>query len=79
MIPRRKFIQIAAGSALGPLPGRGAGSRSQDWKHYGADPESSRYSPLSQITPANVASLKVAWVHHSAAENSRYRGSPVLT
>ena len=23
-----------------------------------------RYSPLTQITPANVSQLKVAWVYH---------------
>ncbi len=72
-------MQLAAGGALTPLAGRAAAGRSQDWKHYAGDPEASRYSPLSQITAANVADLKPAWVHHSAAENSRYRGSVECT
>ncbi len=31
------------------------------WTAYGADEGGTRYSPLSQITPANVARLRVAW------------------
>jgi quinoprotein glucose dehydrogenase len=32
-----------------------------DWPTYGHDPGGMRYSPLKQVTPANVARLKVAW------------------
>ena len=35
-----------------------------DWPEYGRDPGAMRYSPLTQITPANVTSLKVAWNYH---------------
>ena len=31
------------------------------WRSYGHDPLGSRYSPLTQITPANVSRLQVAW------------------
>jgi len=30
----------------------------------GRDPGGDRYSPLTQITPANVGDLKIAWVYH---------------
>lgn len=30
----------------------------------GHDPGGTRYSPLTQITPANVRNLKIAWVYH---------------
>ncbi len=30
----------------------------------GRDPGGTRYSTLTQITPANVSQLKVAWVYH---------------
>jgi len=30
----------------------------------GRDPAGTRYSTLTQITPANVSQLKVAWVYH---------------
>ncbi len=31
------------------------------WSHYGRNAGGTRYSPLQQITPANVAGLQVAW------------------
>lgn len=46
---------IAAASALAaPAPEAG-------WSTYGGDPGATRYSPLTQITPANVSQLRVAW------------------
>lgn len=35
-----------------------------DWPTYGHDYGESRYSPLAQITAANVARLKPAWTYH---------------
>ena len=35
-----------------------------DWPTYGHDKGGMRYSPLTQITPADVAELKPAWVFH---------------
>jgi quinoprotein glucose dehydrogenase len=35
-----------------------------EWPHYGGDPGGMRYSPLTQITPANVADLEPAWTFH---------------
>jgi len=37
----------------------------EEWPTYGNDPGSSRYSPLSEITKSNVASLKVAWTYRT--------------
>ena len=46
---------LLAGSALaGPV----------DWPSIHNDPGAARHSPLTQITPANVARLKVAWTYH---------------
>jgi quinoprotein glucose dehydrogenase len=36
-----------------------------DWTAYGRDPGGTRYSPLTQITPANVAHLQQAWIFHT--------------
>lgn len=36
----------------------------QEWPTYGHDPGGMRYSPVSQLTPANVGQLQVAWVYH---------------
>src|SRR6187402_2499587 len=35
-----------------------------EWPTYGHDAGSMRYSPLTQLTPANVAQLQPAWVYH---------------
>jgi len=36
-----------------------------DWPVYGRDPGGARFSPLTQITRANVAQLQVAWTYHT--------------
>ena len=36
----------------------------QEWPTYGHDPGGMRYSPVTQLTPANVGQLQVAWVYH---------------
>ena len=35
-----------------------------EWPTYGHDSGGQRFSPLAQITPANVAHLKIAWTYH---------------
>lgn len=43
-----------------------AGAASADeWMFYGRDPGGTRFSPLTQITPENVASLRPAWTFHT--------------
>jgi quinoprotein glucose dehydrogenase len=37
----------------------------REWPSYGRDPGGARFSPLAQITRANVTSLKVAWQYHT--------------
>ena len=37
---------------------------SNEWPTYGHDAGGQRFSPLTQITPANVSRLEVAWVYH---------------
>jgi quinoprotein glucose dehydrogenase len=37
---------------------------SKEWPTYGHDSGGMRFSPLMEITPANVNRLKVAWVYH---------------
>jgi len=40
----------------------------RDWPAYGGGPAAIRYSPLAQITRANVKSLRVAWTYDSGEE-----------
>ena len=46
------------------LPGFAFAASPTDWPLYGNDAGAQRYSPLAQITPANVDKLKVAWTYH---------------
>src|SRR5262245_15355074 len=39
-------------------------SPSREWPTYGHDPGGMRFSPLTEVTPANVGDLKVTWVYH---------------
>jgi glucose dehydrogenase len=39
-----------------------------DWRYPGYDPESTRFSPLTQINPHNVAKLVRAWTFHTGGE-----------
>lgn len=40
------------------------------WPHFGNDAGGMRFSPLSEITPRNVARLQVAWTFHSGSPGS---------
>jgi quinoprotein glucose dehydrogenase len=57
-----------------------AATASADWPHYAGGPESIRYSPLTEITPANVATLKVAWTYDTgeAFPGSEMQCQPVV-
>src|SRR5690606_13556437 len=52
-------------AGMGQFPGSALHSHSsrvgEDWPHVGGDPGGTRYTPLDQITPGNVANLEVAW------------------
>jgi quinoprotein glucose dehydrogenase len=41
------------------------GAKSGEWKAYGGDEGSTRYTPLEQITRENIPNLRVAWVWKS--------------
>src|SRR5262245_51201669 len=41
------------------------GPSDRQWRVYGGDNGSTRYSPLDQINRSNVSRLKVAWVFHT--------------
>jgi quinoprotein glucose dehydrogenase len=51
-----------------------------DWPDYGGNQARTRYSPLTQITPANVSSLKVAWTYDTgdAFKGSEMQCQPVV-
>ncbi len=50
--------------ALACLPLAASAAPSTDWPAYGHDAGGGRFSPLTQITPANAGKLAVAWTYH---------------
>lgn len=58
----RKIMML--GAAVAALAS-GAAARADEWGAYGRDPGGTRFSPLTQITTANVANLKPAWTFHT--------------
>ena len=52
---------------------QGKESPGTGWPTYGGDPGGRRYSPLVEISPANVADLEVAWTYRTG-ESSGEQG-----
>ncbi|HEX2759238.1 MAG TPA: PQQ-binding-like beta-propeller repeat protein [Rhizomicrobium sp.] len=59
----RRCAALLAGALLLPFCAAMA-LDSEEWPAYGHDYGESRFSPLSQITPTNVAGLKPVWTYH---------------
>ena len=50
-----------------------------DWPTYNRDPGGTRFSPLTDITPANVATLDVAWTYHMKPAAAATPATPEAT
>ncbi len=59
----KKLLAVLTFATL-PLAAFAASPAPTDWPAYGKDAGGGRFSPLTQITPANVGQLKVAWTYH---------------
>lgn len=58
----KRFARVGPFLALSALlAGQSALPAGADWPAYGGDAGQRRYSPLRQITPANVADLRIVW------------------
>ena len=53
---------------------------SADWPVYGGNTDNTHYSTLSQITPANAATLQVAWTYDTrdAWKGSEMQANPIV-
>ena len=67
----RKVAALLAGALLLPLCAGAAPLKPEEWPAYGHDYGDSRFSPLAQVTPANVAGLKPAWTYHMKPSDFR--------
>lgn len=53
---------LGLASAAAPGLGQERGTPSGEWRYWGGDAWSTRYSPLDQIDASNFSELEVAWV-----------------
>ncbi|HEX6615178.1 MAG TPA: PQQ-dependent dehydrogenase, methanol/ethanol family [Gemmatimonadales bacterium] len=72
---RERLGGSAAGGAESAL--RRAMADSASWPSYGRDQTNQRYSPLAQVTTANVARLRLAWRYHTGIPHA-FEASPVV-
>ncbi len=64
-------LLLAAGLAI---PSAARTAALEEWPTYGHDFGDTRYSPLAQVTPANVAGLKPVWTYHMRPPDRVSRG-----
>jgi quinoprotein glucose dehydrogenase len=81
----RKVLALAltvAVTAVAPVPAQMAksvprGNPPGEWRYWGADAWSSRYSPLDQINASNFNSLQIAWQWSPGGEDEYFRSTPL--
>ena len=72
-----KRIMVLALLAASSLPAVAAAQPAPgDWASYGYDVGATRYSPLTQITPANVSKLAPAWRYRMVPEGAATAPAP---
>jgi glucose dehydrogenase/mono/diheme cytochrome c family protein len=53
-----------------------------EWPYWGGDPQSTRYSPLTQITAANVSKLEIVWRWSAdttgSAASANFKSTPLM-
>src|SRR5579884_4325135 len=58
----RWILALLLSAAAAALPAAAqTGTRNGEWRYYGGDAGTTKYSPLDQINASNVKDLKIAW------------------
>jgi len=80
----RALALVAALACARETPAR-KGGPAEGWPVYAHDPGGSRYSPLDEITPANVRFLEKTWEYHTGdlnqegkRSNHSFQATPIL-
>lgn len=75
---KRVSVSLAALSALAfaGIACAAAAPSPDEWPTYGHDAGAMRYSPLTQITPANVGRLQQAWTYHMRPADAPESAAP---
>src|SRR5688572_29379854 len=70
-VPWRQVTAVETALVRGNAPG--------EWRYWGADAWSTRYSPLDQINASNFDKLEVAWQWNAGAfgKDEYYRTTPI--
>ena len=72
-----RHLATLAGIALLAAAGVDAQPPAAEWRVYGGSNASDRYSPLTEITPANVARLEEAW-RFDTGETGGFQVNPIV-
>jgi glucose dehydrogenase len=70
----KKLLLVMAVAALTPLTLSGQ----HEWHTYGNDAGHTRFSTLTQITPANVATLTPVWEFDTQIRGRKWQNTPVV-
>ena len=65
-------IQVSAEQVLA------AGSKTDEWLTYSGSLDGRRYSPLTELTPANVSQLQLRWVHQFDSSEPTIEATPLV-
>ncbi|MEJ7607544.1 MAG: pyrroloquinoline quinone-dependent dehydrogenase [Bryobacteraceae bacterium] len=68
---------LAAFLALSAVNATTNAQTRKTWPDYGGSADSAQYSPLSQVTRANVKKLEVAW-RYATGDHNKYSFNPVV-
>jgi quinoprotein glucose dehydrogenase len=73
-------MRLSLSLAVLALPASTLAQKNVDWPVYGGNAEHTHYSTISQITPANVAKLQVAWTYetHDEFKGSEMQANPII-
>ena len=79
---RLALVPLVVAGALAALTTAGGSSAAAqlaaaEWRVYGGSPASDRFSPLAEITPANVARLEEAW-RFDTGETGGFQVNPIV-
>src|SRR5688572_30917361 len=81
LAPLAVGLSLAILAAAPPASAQHEGTQKGEWRYWGGDEASSRYSPLDQIDAGNVGKLEVAWRWYAANYGPEpdfiYRGTPI--
>src|SRR6185312_12289972 len=55
-----------------------AGKKADEWLTFSGSLDGRRYSPLTELTPANVSQLQLRWVHQTEGRGPKVEATPLV-